>query len=156
MNAKQSYVVGFLFDHILTKVVLILKTKPRWQAGKWNGVGGKIEPGETPIEAMRREFLEETGMAVFTWKHFCVLTGVELRDEKRIEQDFEVHFFCAFSPDIDLAKTQGDEIVAALPVKDMRVIGTVYHLPWLIEMAKAQWGKGNAPLFEIKEVNREN
>ena len=32
--------------------------------GKWIGVGGKFESGETPNECMRREILEETGLSV--------------------------------------------------------------------------------------------
>jgi 8-oxo-dGTP diphosphatase len=31
-------------------------------AGKWNGLGGKLEPGETPEECARREVLEESGL----------------------------------------------------------------------------------------------
>lgn len=31
-------------------------------AGKWLGVGGKLEKGETPSECARREMLEETGL----------------------------------------------------------------------------------------------
>lgn len=31
-------------------------------AGKWIGVGGKIEPGETPEECILREVMEETGL----------------------------------------------------------------------------------------------
>ena len=31
-------------------------------AGKWNGLGGKFEPGETPEECARREILEESGL----------------------------------------------------------------------------------------------
>lgn len=30
--------------------------------GKWNGLGGKFEPGETPEECARREILEESGL----------------------------------------------------------------------------------------------
>ncbi len=29
--------------------------------GKWLGIGGKIEPGETPDECNAREVMEETG-----------------------------------------------------------------------------------------------
>ncbi len=31
-------------------------------ANKWNGLGGKFEPGETPEECARREILEESGL----------------------------------------------------------------------------------------------
>ncbi len=30
--------------------------------GKWNGLGGKFEPGETPEACARREILEESGL----------------------------------------------------------------------------------------------
>ena len=32
--------------------------------GKWNGLGGKLEPGESPDACMRREVLEESGLTV--------------------------------------------------------------------------------------------
>ena len=33
-------------------------------AGKWNGLGGKLEPGETPEECAIREIFEESGLRV--------------------------------------------------------------------------------------------
>jgi 8-oxo-dGTP diphosphatase len=33
-----------------------------FHAGKWNGLGGKMEPDESPLEAARRELLEESGL----------------------------------------------------------------------------------------------
>jgi len=32
--------------------------------GMWNGVGGKVEPGETAVQAVIREITEETGLDV--------------------------------------------------------------------------------------------
>lgn len=32
--------------------------------GKWNGLGGKFEPGESPEECIRREVQEETGLVI--------------------------------------------------------------------------------------------
>ncbi len=39
--------------------VLLIKHK---RLGTWLPVGGEIEPGETPLEAARRELFEETGL----------------------------------------------------------------------------------------------
>lgn len=46
------------------KVLLIEKKRPKWQEGKLNLVGGKIERGETPIDAAIREFDEETNCTI--------------------------------------------------------------------------------------------
>ena len=60
----MKYVVGYCFDPYFEHVVLIEKARPEWQAGKLNGVGGKIEPKETPRRAMVREFQEEAGVYI--------------------------------------------------------------------------------------------
>jgi 8-oxo-dGTP diphosphatase len=35
-----------------------------YHSGKWNGLGGKCELDESPLESVQREFLEEGGLAV--------------------------------------------------------------------------------------------
>lgn len=42
------------------------KKKNDINAGKWIGVGGKMEEGESPDECVRREIREETGLSVET------------------------------------------------------------------------------------------
>lgn len=54
-----KYVLGFIFDSYAEKVLLIEKQRPNWQAGKLNGIGGKIESGEKSTAAMVREAFEE-------------------------------------------------------------------------------------------------
>lgn len=51
---RIHYVVGFMFSSDKTLVTLIRKNRPKWMNGKLNGVGGKIEIGETPLQAMVR------------------------------------------------------------------------------------------------------
>lgn len=48
------------------EVLLLHRTKKPSDpnAGKWIGVGGKMEAGETPEDCMRREIAEETGLQV--------------------------------------------------------------------------------------------
>lgn len=41
---------------------LMLHRNKHPNKGKWNGVGGKIEQGETPSQACLREVKEETGI----------------------------------------------------------------------------------------------
>lgn len=45
------------------KVLMLNRNRSPWM-GSWNGVGGKIELNETPIDSLIREVLEETGLIV--------------------------------------------------------------------------------------------
>lgn len=45
-------------------------------AGKWIGVGGHFEDGESPEECMLREVCEETGFVPVTWKQRGIITFV--------------------------------------------------------------------------------
>ncbi len=65
----KHYVLGLIYNSDLNTVLLIKKKRPAWQEGMWNGIGGKIEKGETPIHAIDRETYEETGQAHYEFKH---------------------------------------------------------------------------------------
>lgn len=129
MSEKTQYVVGFLFNDDLTKVVLIEKNRPLWQAGKYNGVGGHIEADESPREAMEREFFEETGMLFNSWDMFG-----------KIEvPNAEIFCFCAKAYDLNYIKTITDENVYIVNIEKFDDIifnnALVLNLTWLVPMA---------------------
>lgn len=45
------------------QLLVLNRLKPPYP-GQWNGIGGKVEPGETAVTATKREIAEETGIAV--------------------------------------------------------------------------------------------
>ncbi len=120
-----EYVAGFLFNKDLTKVLLIEKLKPEWQAGKLNGIGGKIEPGEAVEEAMAREFKEETGIAFGQWRAFC-----RLHDER----EWRVWFFTGITVDLSIARQMEAERPVVVDVNDLPD-NIIPNLRWLIHMA---------------------
>lgn len=60
----MQYTLAFIFSSDLQKVLLITKNRPEYQAGKLNGIGGKIEAGEEPLDGMIREVREETSLEI--------------------------------------------------------------------------------------------
>lgn len=56
-----NFVVGFLFNKAGSRVAMVQKNRPAWQAGKLNGCGGLIKDGESAGAAMVRECQEEMG-----------------------------------------------------------------------------------------------
>lgn len=52
------------------------KKKNDENEGKWIGVGGKMEEGESPDECVCREVLEETGLSMTQWHYRGIVTFV--------------------------------------------------------------------------------
>ena len=91
--------------------------------------GGRVEPGETLLEAVRREIMEETGAVVGAISHLVDLELSSERDEGRIEFILSVHQ-AAFAggtivagDDADMALWLTLDEMAALPLA-----GSVYEI----------------------------
>lgn len=133
---RTPYVLGFMFDERKEHFLAIRKTKPKWQAGKLNGVGGKNEKGETPFEAMRREFREETSIDCDAWKQVALMEG----------PDFKMYIFSAVG-DIGKAVSVTEEEVGAVSVTHLPAM-VIPNLRYLVPMALlSQTEKQFFPLY---------
>lgn len=126
-----SYVNGFMIQPEKERVLFIRKNRPAFQAGKWNGIGGKIEGNETIHQAMVREFEEEAGVETTerSWEHTITLQG----------RDFVVHFLRSFVIDFPLYRSVTDEIVNDWPISSVFVeypekfgIVTLPNMKWIL------------------------
>lgn len=126
-KSMKNYVAGFLFSDqpypAGRQIALILKDHPEWQRGKFNGIGGKIESGERPIEAIRREFKEEASLDIDSWVEVVRLYGA----------DWTVHFYRAFG-DVTKVKAGEKEKIEIFNVNQLPS-NIIPNLSWLIPLS---------------------
>lgn len=69
----KKYTLAFIFNASMDRVLLMHKSKPEWQAGRINGLGGKTEEGESSLDCIVREIMEEAGLKTDPTK--WIMTG---------------------------------------------------------------------------------
>ncbi len=119
-----DYVLAVLFTADGREVVLVRKTRPAWQAGRVNALGGKVHKGESLIEAARREVREEAGVAVEAWEEFLVWHDPEYR----------LRAVRAFDDMARLARTTEDQEVFLANVGGLP-LDVIDNLRWIIPLA---------------------
>lgn len=72
--------------------VLLAMKKIGFGAGRYNGVGGKLQDGETIEEAAARETKEEIGVDVDV-KNIVKMGEIEFRFEDKVEWNQMVHIY---------------------------------------------------------------
>ena len=138
-----NYTVGLLFSENRDNVILINKTKPEWQRGKLNGVGGKMENNETPSQCIEREFEEEAGLKISNWELFTTLTD---------NQNWTVFFFRSFTPFDNLLKCQSmtkEKIqICDISAREWPT-NLIENLTWMIPLALSK--DDGIPLFIMQK-----
>jgi 8-oxo-dGTP diphosphatase len=126
----------------LTLMILRNKKKGDYHLGKWNGLGGKLDPGESPQECAIREIFEESGLTVTNPQLKGIIT-FPMFDQK---DDWYVFMFTASqysgtlidSPEGELRWIEDDKL------KQLNLWeGDLLFLDWLGE---------NAPFFSAKFI----
>lgn len=107
-----------------------VKKKNDMHAGKWNGLGGKFEPGESPEECARREILEETGLAA----HNMDLKGI-LTFPQFANQDDWYAFVYVVTEFSGLLRSSPEGILKWVPDQELLNLnlweGDRLFIPWL-------------------------
>jgi len=90
MNHKFPFIANLCYILNNNGEVLLQCKSRGFGAGKWNGPGGKQDPGETTEEAAIREVKEETDITVRNLKKMGELEFVFIDNEK---SNFLTHVF---------------------------------------------------------------
>lgn len=125
-NTMKKYCLGFMFNKKLTDVLLIEKQKPEWQKGFINGIGGKIEQGENSLDAIIREFREETGIDSNKedWHYVITMSG----------DDWQVDVYTSISDSIFYASRKEMEVPLIINIFELDRYNLISNLYWLIPM----------------------
>lgn len=141
-KVKRNCVVGFIISPDKQRIALIRKEKPQWQKGLLNGIGGKVEEGESLINALIREVNEEACVEITEWRRIA-----EIEDT-----DVVVHFFVSFTDKIDSVKTATNEKIEVHEIARLLFLEVVPNLRWLIPMCFDVYHNYCKAITEMKEI----
>ena len=115
---KTKKIMTLAIPHQGRKVLLGMK-KRGFGKGRWNGFGGKLEPGETIENSAKRELKEEAGIEVGKFEKLGII-DFEFENNPEI---LEVHIFkvCEFSGEPKESEEMMPKwfFVDEIPFKDM-------------------------------------
>jgi len=82
--------------------------------GKWIGIGGKVEEGETPDECVRREVMEETGLQM---EHFWQRGVIYFHSD--IWESEEMYLYSCDKVSGELAETCREGELRWIPIEEV-------------------------------------
>jgi 8-oxo-dGTP pyrophosphatase MutT (NUDIX family) len=146
----DSWNVIFLLDKTPpTKIVLLKRASTKsFAPNYYTGVGGKIEPGETPLESAYRELKEETGIDNFKLKQFAKV--------QIFNQNYSLYYFWGEYDQTILPKSE-DGTLEWTSVKEIfkkKIIPTTRAL--LDEWEKRQFSTKDTFCMDLMKIDEED
>ena len=96
------------------RIVLVRRAQPPLE-GRWSLPGGRLELGETLEEGVRREVLEETGLAIAVGPVIDVFDRIATDPDGRIEYHYVLVDFVAWAAGDPAAASDVSEVALADP-----------------------------------------
>lgn len=109
-TSQVLYSVGFALSEDGSQVLLLQKGRPAFLAGQWGGVGGHIEEGETPLQAMDREAQEEADLAGVDWQ---LIEALDRPEKPGAAPDSAKLYMFAARTDLSRAQAMTEEPIRA-------------------------------------------
>lgn len=129
------------------------KKKGGLHEGRWNGLGGKLDEGESPEECVKREIEEETGLVVKNMKLKGVMTFPNNLGSGDSWIVF-VYIIDKFSGKVIEDSVEGDlEWIENKKLLDLKLNPADYHfIPWLDKkkIFSAKFPVGNEDNYTVK------
>jgi 8-oxo-dGTP pyrophosphatase MutT (NUDIX family) len=127
----KRYALGFVKSMDNQRVLLLQKVRPDFMAGLFNGVGGHIEEGETPVAAMVRECEEEADLRIpeEEWMLLDVIGD---------EETFEINVFYAHA-EIEKAFARTDEPLQVFDLNEVHRLPLAQDCKEILECLGAVW-----------------
>lgn len=133
-EAKSQNVYGLVRNSDTGLYAMLFKIRD----GKWTFPGGKVDPGETAEEAVRREVGEETGLEADQVEYL----------ESKGGATYEVHAFLVTTRSTGLAIREPDKFSQAewmTAAKVLEIMGDRLYTSVRARLAPQQSGKGSDP-----------
>lgn len=131
-----KYTLCFIIENDL--VLMINRNKKPWM-GRWNGVGGKIEQDETPLESIKREIFEET--KINPEKLDIIYKGIVTWNDETFGDCFGLYLFLAYPKsnlDFKYPEKTDEGILDLKPlawVNDLSNAGVCDNIPYFLPLA---------------------
>lgn len=136
----QEYTLGLVFNIDLSEILLITRGTHAFHTNKTNALGGKIIIGESPIECVRREIFEESGIKTSDkdWQFMGIING----------NTWKVWVFSAKIAQVEPVKAT-DEGTLSWTNTHQLPENTVRNLQWIIPFCKDKWNDPEVQSFVV-------